>query len=303
MKWFEFDAYRGCSKPPEENRFNETSIDQWRGGTNFIPYGNTSMISIGHRTVDYVTHIPYLIHFDFTTHEFTIRQLITDGNWTGILDPTSLWQDEHGKLWMGTVRTSGSWKTCYFKDIERCIFNMTIYAVELKYHALSEEERLQQFSLAPALSKKRRDERESRRRRGDVGGNSTNYESARARKRREKMEKREGRGDDQNNSTIGTNQQSISSDSDRDAGMLKVMKSQFDGVEKKVEDMAAEQIGAVEKKLGAIHGVMEGKVDTMQSKMGSVEDSVVAIESTIEHIKNNTEEMKETMAQLMKTMQ
>uniref|UniRef100_A0A7S2M616 Uncharacterized protein n=1 Tax=Skeletonema marinoi TaxID=267567 RepID=A0A7S2M616_9STRA len=142
LMYFKYDAHNGCQEP-SKNEENKTSIDEWRGGSNFVPFGPTSMIAFGHRTINGNTHVPYLIHVDMTeTNEIqsTIarkRQLLLTQdkkkNWSGILDPTSLWWDEDGKLWMGTTRTSGSWKKCYFKDRDECVFNMTIYEVELKY--------------------------------------------------------------------------------------------------------------------------------------------------------------------------
>ena len=115
-------------------------IDEWRGGSSFVPFGPTSMISMGHRTVDSQTHIPYLIHVDMnedsgtpSSDKVAIRQLKAQEGWTGILDPTSLWWGEEGKLWMGTVRTPGSWKKCYFKDRKDCVVKMTIYEVALEY--------------------------------------------------------------------------------------------------------------------------------------------------------------------------
>eukprot|EP00985_Skeletonema_marinoi_P004004 scaffold1748_cov160-Skeletonema_marinoi.AAC.4 len=140
--YFKYDAHNGCQEP-SKNEENKTSIDEWRGGSNFVPFGPTSMIAFGHRTINGNTHVPYLIHVDMTeTNEIQStrarkRQLLLTQdkkkNWSGILDPTSLWWDEDGKLWMGTTRTSGSWKKCYFKDRDECVFNMTIYEVELKY--------------------------------------------------------------------------------------------------------------------------------------------------------------------------
>ena len=49
----------------------------------------------------------------------------------GILDPTSLWYGNDGKLWMGTVRTSGMWGRLYFNDCDMCGFNMSVYEVRL----------------------------------------------------------------------------------------------------------------------------------------------------------------------------
>ena len=139
IRWFKYDAHSGCPTPPEVSDEVE-DIDEWRDGSAFVPFGPTSMISMGHRTVDGNTHIPYLIHVDMdedtetpTSDKITMRQLQMQQNWTGILDPTSLWWGNEGKLWMGAVRTSGSWKKCYFKDRDDCVFNMTIYEVELMY--------------------------------------------------------------------------------------------------------------------------------------------------------------------------
>ena len=138
LKWFKFDLQRGCPTP--RNKANvDTSIDEYRGGTSFVPLGPTSMIALGHRTIDGNTHTPYLLHVEMAdgtirSRKAKIRQMLSqERSWSGILDPTSLWWDNDGKLWMGTVRTSGSWKRCYFKDIDECVFNMTIYEVELKY--------------------------------------------------------------------------------------------------------------------------------------------------------------------------
>jgi len=143
LMYFKYDAHNGCRKPIDDKENEETSIDEWRGGSNFVPLGPTSMIALGHRTIDGNTHIPFMIHVDMTkTNEIQAtsarkRQLlptqVEEKSWSGILDPTSLWWDEDGKLWMGTTRTSGSWKKCYFKDKDECVFNMTIYEVELKY--------------------------------------------------------------------------------------------------------------------------------------------------------------------------
>jgi len=147
IEYFKYDAHHGCPEPPSNvTEANRDGIDEWRGGSNFVPYGPSSMISLGHRTVDSNTHIPYLMHVDMIPDQNEIRSKArkrrlflpreegkNETNWTGILDPTSLWWGEDGTLWMGTVRTSGRWKKCYFKDTEQCVFNMTIYEVELKY--------------------------------------------------------------------------------------------------------------------------------------------------------------------------
>lgn len=129
LRLFTYDAYDGCPAPvgPPETK----DIDQWRGGSAFVPFSSTSMISLGHHTADRNTHIPFLMHVDMTTYRSIKIALLTEGNWTGILDPTSLWWDD-GSLYIGTIRTSGSWKKLYFKeDCDECVFNNSIYKVRL----------------------------------------------------------------------------------------------------------------------------------------------------------------------------
>ena len=103
------------------------------------------MIALGHRTIDGNRHVPFLLQVDMADNKIRKRarkiRLAAEQRrfWTGILDPTSLWWGDDGKLWMGTTRTTGSWKKCYFKDRPECVFNNSIYEVELQYDALRQE--------------------------------------------------------------------------------------------------------------------------------------------------------------------
>lgn len=130
LKWFKYDVHDGCAAPtgPPETE----DIDQWRGGSAFVPWSSTLMISFGHRRIDYNTHSPFLIVVDMATNRSRLIAPLTHEPWRGILDPTSLWWGPGGRLWMGTVRTSGSWKKLYFKGCDECAFNMTVYEVQLK---------------------------------------------------------------------------------------------------------------------------------------------------------------------------
>ena len=146
LAWFKYDAYDGCPEPPARQEYGTDDIDEWRGGSAFVPLGPSSMIALGHRTIDGNRHIPFLLQVDMADNKIRkrarkIRLAAPEQRrfWTGILDPTSLWWGDDGKLWMGTTRTTGSWKNCYFEDRPECVFNNSIYEVELQYDALRQE--------------------------------------------------------------------------------------------------------------------------------------------------------------------
>lgn len=108
LKWFTYDAHSGC---PQLSFVDTSDIDQWRGGSPFVPLGPNAMISVGHQTVDGDTHIPFLMHVDMTTNTSTkIEMSIADkAKLSGILDPTSLWWEKFDgkkRLYMGTIHTA-----------------------------------------------------------------------------------------------------------------------------------------------------------------------------------------------------
>jgi hypothetical protein len=125
--WFEYDLNDGCKPPPEQKIEKVTG---WRGGSNFVPYDRTSMITIGHQTVNGNTHHPYLIHIDMETNQTSRVELARKS--PGILDPTSLWQSKDNRFWMGGVHTSGCWFPLYFNECDHCSFNMSIYEIVLE---------------------------------------------------------------------------------------------------------------------------------------------------------------------------
>ena len=126
VKWFEYDLNNGCGLPPVSR--NDEEITGWRGGSNFVPYGPTSMIGIGRQTVDKNTHVPYLIHIDMDTNQ--TRRVELARKPPGILDPTSLWRTKDNRFWIGGVHTSGQWYPRYFNNCEDCYFNMSIYEID-----------------------------------------------------------------------------------------------------------------------------------------------------------------------------
>ena len=86
LQWFVFDAHTGCEGPhvPVE----KAAITQWRGGSNFVHFGDTSMISVGHQTVDGNTHHPYLLHIDMETNQISRVEMEQHDKMQGIFDPT-----------------------------------------------------------------------------------------------------------------------------------------------------------------------------------------------------------------------
>jgi hypothetical protein len=134
VRWFRYDPQAGCAPPLQEPE--TTAITGLRGGSNFVPYGTSGVISIGHHTKSNNIHEPFLIHIDMSTNKSAIATLKNpEISWgaakgIGILDPTSLWWCD-GRLFMGSVKTAKRWAHIYTKSCAYCGFNASVYEIIL----------------------------------------------------------------------------------------------------------------------------------------------------------------------------
>lgn len=118
---------------------NDTKITEYRGGSNGVEIGPKMMMTVGHRTLNARTHVPYLMLIsmeDMRTRllRVSIRENGSESvinSHASIFDPTSLWRDSNGTFHLGaTITPDGPWRNLYHRNCTKCSFNMRVYKLE-----------------------------------------------------------------------------------------------------------------------------------------------------------------------------
>ena len=110
---------------PKFNNFCE-----YRGGSNGIEINKGIIVGVGHKTIKYDYHLPFLWVIDFNKNTVEIMDLINYEYTQTLNDPTSLWIDNKtNKIYLSIFESSAFWDICpiycrsliYEIDINSCI--------------------------------------------------------------------------------------------------------------------------------------------------------------------------------------
>ena len=112
------------------------TVTEYRGGSNGIAVGSDSILTIGHKTLSPKSHVPYLMLINMRSLRTQIMEVnVAPSSCTNfsIFDPTSLWIDANGVMYVGVTLTSdGPWSKLYHKNCSQCWFTMSVYSLHMK---------------------------------------------------------------------------------------------------------------------------------------------------------------------------